>query len=320
MKNMKKRLSGYVAMIAASVSLIGFSACQDDEGPMTPEQQNVVEIAAEDPNFNTLSSAIEEADLATTLSSDGPFTIFAPTDAAFGSFLIDNDLTAEELLASPSLRDILTYHVISSTRLSSDLEPGAVSSLEGSNFFISEDPSGNFWINGSAQVTETDIRASNGVIHGLDAVIVIPSQSIVEIAVDASEASNPQFTQLVAALERVELLEELNGSSSDNYTVFAPTDEAFDQLYEDLGVSGMDEISDENLSSILQYHVVPARAFSQDLRQDATLPTLLEGANLTVDLANLQINESGLIPNSLNNHAVNGVIHSIDRVLIPTDL
>ncbi|WP_111668807.1 fasciclin domain-containing protein [Algoriphagus litoralis] len=319
MKNMKKWHSGYVAMIAASVSLIGFSACQDDEGPMIPEQ-NVVELAAEDPDFNTLSTAIEEADLVTTLSSDGPFTVFAPTDAAFGSFLIDNDLTAEELLASSSLSDILTYHVVSGTRLSTDLESGAVSSLEGTNFYISEDPTGNFWINGSAQVTEADIRASNGVIHQLDGVIVNPSQTIAEIAVEASEATNPEFTQLVAALNRVDLVEEVNGGSSDNLTVFAPTDAAFEQLYEDLGVSGLEEISDENLTSILLYHVVPARAFSQDLRQDASLPTLLEGENLTVDLANLQINESGLISNSLNIHGINGVIHAIDRVLIPSGL
>jgi uncharacterized surface protein with fasciclin (FAS1) repeats len=319
MENKRKWHSGYVAFIAGTVALFGFSACQDDEGPIIPEQ-NVVEIAAENPDFNTLSSAIEEADLTTTLAGDGPFTVFAPTDAAFGSFLIENDLTAEELLANPALNDLLTYHVVSGTRLSSDLEAGTVASLEGTNFYISEDPTGNFWINGSAQITEADIRASNGVIHQLDGVIVTPTESIAEIAVASSEASNPQFTQLVAALSRVDLVEALDGSSSINLTVFAPTDAAFEQLYEDLGVTGLEEISDENLTSILLYHVVPTRAFSQDLRQDASLPTLLEGENLTVDLANLQINESGLISNSLNIHAVNGVIHTIDRVLIPSDL
>lgn len=306
-------------MIAGTVALFGFSSCQDDEGPLIPEQ-TVVEIAAEDPDFNTLVSALEEADLTNTLSGAGPFTVFAPTDAAFGSFLIENDLTAEELLANPALNDILTYHVVSGLRLSSDLEAGAVSSLEGTNFYISEDPTGNFWINGSAQITEADIRASNGVIHTLDGVMVTPTQSIGEIAVAASEASNPQFTQLVAALSRVDLVDAVSGGSSDNLTVFAPTDAAFEQLFEDLGVSGLEEVSDENLTSILLYHVVPARAFSQDLRQDASLPTLLEGENLTVDLANLQINESGLVPNALNIHGVNGVIHAIDRVLIPSEL
>ncbi len=318
MENQRKWYFGPLAIAAGAFTLFAFTGCQEDETPPVP-QQTVVEIATENPDFNTLVAAIEEADLTTTLSGAGPFTVFAPTDAAFSSFLTENDLTAEELLANPALNDILTYHVVSGTRLSSNLEPGAISSVEGSNFYISEDPAGNFWINGSAQITEADIRASNGVIHELDGVIMAPTKSIAEIAVEASTAATPEFTELVAALTKVGLVEAVSGSTSDNLTVFAPTDAAFEALYAELGVSGLDEISDEDLTAILQYHVVPARAFSQDLRQDASLPTLLEGQNLTVDLANLQINESGLIPASINIHGTNGVIHAIDQVLIPSN-
>lgn len=319
MINTKKWYSGPIALIAGSVALFGFTACQDDENPLLP-RQNIIEVAAENPDFTTMVSAVDEANLTETLTGSGPFTVFAPTNEAFGGYLLKNNLNSSQLFANPDLSDILRYHVVLGTKLSSDLKVGVVNSLEGKNFYISEDPSGDFWINGTAKITETDIRASNGVIHELDGVIVAPTQSIAQIAVAASEANTPQFTQLVSALTRVNLVEAVNGGVLDNLTVFAPTDAAFEQLYADLGVSGLDQISDANLTSILRYHVVTSRAFSQDLRQDASLPTLLEGQTLNVDLDGMKINESGLIPSSLNIHGVNGVIHAIDRVLIPANL
>lgn len=319
MENKKKWYSGYLALIAGSVALFGFTACQEDENPLLPKQ-NIIETASDNSDFSTLVSAVEEANLTETLSGSGPFTVFAPTNEAFGGYLLKNNLSSSELFADPDLNDLLRYHVILGTKLSSDLKSGVVNSLEGRNFYISEDPSGDFWINGSSKITETDVLASNGVIHVLDGVYVTPNQSIAEIAKAAAEASNPEFTQLVAALTRVNLIEAVDGGVLDNLTVFAPTDAAFEQLYDDLGVSGLRQISDENLISILRYHVVPLRAFSQDLRQDASLPTLLEGQSLVVDLTNMKINESGLILSSLNIHGVNGVIHAIDRVLVPSNL
>lgn len=319
MENKKKWYSGYLALIAGSVALFGFTACQEDENLLLPKQ-NIIETASDNSDFSTLVSAVEEANLTETLSGSGPFTVFAPTNQAFGEYLLKNNLSSSELFADPDLNDLLRYHVILGTKLSSDLKAGVINSLEGRNFYISEDPSGSLWINGSAKITETDVLASNGVIHVLDGVYVTPSQSIAEIVKAAAEASNPEFTQLVAALTRVNLIEAVDGGVLDNLTVFAPTDAAFQQLYDDLGVSGLRQISDENLSSILRYHVVPSRSFSQDLRQDAKLLTLLERQSLAVDLTNMKINESGLIPSSLNIHGVNGVIHAIDRVLLPINL
>ncbi|RPD43436.1 fasciclin domain-containing protein, partial [Hymenobacter sediminis] len=88
-------------------------------------------------------------------------------------------------------------------------------------------------------------------------------------------------------------------------------------LYAALGVTSVDEIPLETLTAVLQYHVVPARAFSQDLRQGASLPTLLTGKNLTVNLSDLKINDAGLVAEALNIHATNGVIHVIDKVMLP---
>lgn len=315
----KFNLKRYLSLMLSLGFVLSFSSCKDDtDPPIVPDEgETIVDIAAANPNFSTLVAAVGQAGLVDALSQDGPLTVFAPTDDAFEDFLGANNLTAEQLLADSNLGDILTYHVVAGAVGSGDVTPGPVTTLNENQFYVSEDPQGNLWINGNAQIVQTDIAADNGLIHVLDYVITPPSQSIAQIAISANEGAEPEFTQLVAALSRAELVEAVSGDAMDNLTVFAPTDAAFDALYEALGVSGVDEIPVPLLTDVLLYHVVPARAFSQDLRQDASLPTLLEGQELTVDLANLQINESGLIASALNIHGTNGVIHAIDQVLLP---
>ncbi len=295
---------------------IGFSACNDDPAPIVPDA-NIVEVAAANPNFTTLVSAVQTAGLTPTLTGPGPFTVFAPTNEGFNRFLTDNNQTAEELLASNALETVLTYHVIGAEVPASAVAPGRVNTVAGAPFFVSVAPDNSIWINGSAQVVQTDVTASNGIIHVLDYVIVPPTQNIAQIAIASSEAATPEFTHLVAALIRADLASAVSGGIDDDLTVFAPTDAAFEALFTALGVTSVNEIPLETLTNVLLYHVVPARAFSQDLRNGATLPTLLENATLSVDLNNLRINDSGLVESGLNIHATNGVIHVIDTVLLP---
>ncbi|SFT77320.1 Uncaracterized surface protein containing fasciclin (FAS1) repeats [Algoriphagus locisalis] len=314
---MKIKVWRYLSLSLAVVGTMAFSSCDDDDDDMVPEPDDIVDVVVENPNFSILESAVITAGLDDDLSGTGPFTVFAPTDAAFGDFISDNGLTADALLSSADLADILSYHVVSGNVTSADVEAGPVTSLTGDMFYVSVDPDGGIWINGNTMITAVDEMASNGVIHTLDYVITAPTQSIAEIAVASTTAATPEFTQLVAALTRAGLVDAVSGGMDDNLTVFAPTDAAFQDLYDALGVSGVDEIDIDLLTDVLTYHVVPARAFSQDLRDGAELPTLLEGQNLTVDLPGLTINESSLVPSMLNIHATNGVIHVIDQVILP---
>lgn len=294
----------------------GLVACNTDDTPEPIAERDIVDVVVASADFNTLEAAITQAGLVETLRSTGPFTVFAPTDNAFSDFLDANNLTAEQLLANPALGDILTYHVVSGSVMASQVSPGPVGTVNTGDFYVSQDVQGNFWINGSARIIDTDISASNGVIHVLDNVIIPPSQSIAEIAVGMTEGAEPEFTQLVGALSRADLVGAVS-NDTDNLTVFAPTDAAFQALYTALGVNGYNDIPLETLTAVLTAHVVPARAFSQDLRQDMTLTPLNTDAPLVVDLAGLTVGGAALNADLLNIHATNGVIHVLDAVIVP---
>jgi len=294
----------------------GLVACSTDDTPDPIPQNDIIDVVSASADFNTLEAAIVQAGLVETLRSAGPFTVFAPTDNAFGDFLGANNLTAEQLLANPALGDILTYHVVSGSVMASQVSPGPVGTVNTGEFYVSQDVEGNFWINGSARIIDTDISASNGVIHVLNNVITPPSQSIAEIAVGMTEGAEPEFTQLVGALSRADLVDAVSGNEGD-LTVFAPTDAAFQALYTALGVNGYNDIPLETLTAVLTAHVVPARAFSQDLRQGDTLTPLNENAPLTVDLSALTVGGAALNADMLNIHATNGVIHVLNEVIVP---
>ena len=207
---------------------------------MPPVESNTIaDIVMGNEDFTTLLAAVAQTGLTDALANaDGEYTVFAPTNTAFSRFLTDNGLTAEALLASPDLIQILSYHVVPGLVPSSAVEAGSVTSLATTPFYISIDTEDAVWINGNAKVETVDIMADNGIIHIIDYVITPPTQSIAEIAVGFSQAAEPQFTQLVGALTRANLVDAVSGDSEDNLTVFAPTDQAFEALYTALGVDG----------------------------------------------------------------------------------
>lgn len=143
-------------------------------GILMPEEESnsIADIVMGSDNFSILLAAVLAADLDAALLEQGPFTVFAPTDEAMLAFLAANGLTAEELLQSPDLASILSYHVVEGVVPASAVEAGSVTSLEGIPFFVSIDTEGNVWINGNVKVVATDIEADNGIIHVIDQVLV----------------------------------------------------------------------------------------------------------------------------------------------------
>lgn len=282
-------------------------------------------------DFSILVAAVVQAGLLETLlDPQANFTLFAPTNSAFEAAGI-TELPANNAEGNAALTSILTYHVINGNIASSDLPettafaPAAVQTL-GGIAYLSNKGDGVF-LNGNTEVVTTDIEASNGVVHVIDRTLVPPSQTIAEIAVAYSTGAEPEFTQLVAALSKVPSLLEAAGNENAALTVFAPTDAAFAELYTALGVSNIEElvaaVGADGLARVLQHHIIGAVAFSSDL-ETGELPSLMD-ETLGVDVSNLSISDgsgstppASLVPSLLNVHATNGVIHVIDKVLVPT--
>ena len=157
--------------MATNVEVSQVPEANETEG-MVEQDQTIVDLAVASGQFNTLVAAVQAAGLVETLSGEGPYTVFAPTDAAFEQALADLGLTAEELLASEDLADILTYHVVPGKVMASDVvNLDSATTVQGGNLTIATDDSGNVTVNG-AKVVQTDIEGSNGVIHVIDAVLL----------------------------------------------------------------------------------------------------------------------------------------------------
>ena len=282
--------------------------------PEKETKQSIAEIAV-DGGFNTLVAALDAADLVETLSGDGTFTVFAPTDDAFAAL---PEGMLEELLADPeTLKQILLYHVVGDVVMAETVVTlDEAETLEGSMVAI-DVVDGNVFLNDS-QVTSTDIEASNGVVHVIDKVLVPvmqeaasnetleESKSIAEIAVAGG------FNTLVAALSAADLVETLSGDGA--FTVFAPTDDAFAALPEGM-LEGL--LADtESLTQILLYHVVG------DVVMADTVVTLdeaetLEGSKVDIEVVDGKVFVNDSQVTSTDIEASNGVIHVIDKVLVP---
>jgi uncharacterized surface protein with fasciclin (FAS1) repeats len=264
---------------------------------------DIVQKVLSDDSFSTLATAVAEAGLVEALRGDGPFTVFAPTNDAFDA-LPEGALTA--LLAdTDALTEVLLYHVLSGSVFAGDL-PGVVSGQTLAGYPVLFDLSDGAKINGS-NITVTDIYTRNGVIHVIDAVLLPPEGDIVETAVAAG------FSTLAAALEAGDLVSALQAEGP--FTVFAPTNAAFEALPEGVLDDLLLPENQSQLQNILLYHVVSGQIFSGNLEDGAT-PTTLQGQTLTVDLSEgVMINDANVT--SADIITKNGVIHVIDAVLIP---
>ena len=177
---MKKR-SFAAVLVAASLALVACGDDKDDAATTTvaaeaPAAGDIVAVASANPDFSTLVAAVGAAELVETLQGDGPFTVFAPTNDAFAALpagLVDKLLLPENKAV---LQQILTYHVVSGEVLAADVTAGDVTSVEGSPITVTVD--GGVKLNGSANVVATDVDASNGVIHVIDAVILPPGLDV----------------------------------------------------------------------------------------------------------------------------------------------
>lgn len=306
-------------------AFILFTSCsKDDDGdPTTPDENTIADLAMMTPDLSILSEALQITDLDEVLDdTSAEFTVFAPTNASFNTFLNANGFASINDVPVNVLTQVLLNHALTGTALSENLTTTYTNSLAtynntSDNLSLYINTSNGVKINGVAQVVVADVLAVNGVVHVVDAVIGLPT--VVTFAV-----ADPNFSTLVSALTRpdqpdfVGILSTSVGTAPAPFTVFAPVNTAFADLLVELGVDSLADIDGATLTAVLNTHVIAgANVRAEDL-VDGTVTTL--GGDITIDAGNATITDpNGRVSNIVvvNVQAANGVIHAIDKVILP---
>ena len=272
--------------------------------PVPPALQSILEIASGNPQLSTLVGAVKGAGLVEALSGKGPFTVFAPTNDAFA-----------KLAAIPggeTLKKVLLYHVAAGAFSASDLKKKQMlETLAGESIKL-RFVKGELILNDNVRVVIKDVKASNGIVHVIDTVLIPPSlapaaKSILEIA-----GGDPRFTTLVSALTATGLDKVLAGAGP--FTVFAPTNDAFAALKKQLGGTLP---SGDALKNVLLYHVAAGKFSAMDLLEAGFVKTA-QGQKVDVDKVGDKVVLNGHVNVLIADiNASNGVIHVIDAVLLP---
>ena len=285
--------------------------------------KDIVDIAIEDGRFTTLVAAVQAAGLVDTLKSAGPFTVFAPTDDAFAALPAG---TLESLLLPENkqqLTDILLYHVVSGDVMAADvvgLDGQMVdTALAGKKVAIKVD-NGDVYLNDTVKVIITDIIASNGVIHVIDAVLLPEEDTSMDMPKDIVDIAieDGRFTTLVAAVQAAGLVDTLK--SAGPFTVFAPTDDAFAALPAGTLESLLLPENKQQLTDILLYHVVSGDVMAADVvgLDGQMVDTALAGKKVAIKVDNGDVYLNDTVKVIITDIiASNGVIHVIDAVLLP---
>jgi len=330
MKNLKIFKFLFLSLIVA----FSFTACET-ESAFEDELPSIAFIAVSNPDFSTLEAAAVTGGVAVALSNPNPndpsgnYTVFAPTNDAFARLGLNEETLG--VLQKPFLTNTLLYHVSNGDLMGNSIMDGdmSASALGPNRRFISR--GNDLYINGS-KILATDIAASNGTVHVIDKVMIATGVDIVQSAIALQSSSVftfPELSFLVEAVVYAGLAEALTASSgSPDFTVFAPTDQAFKDLGTALGLSfnvpaDIRQLPQELVATVLLNHVLVGDSFTSEL--DAGTVTPLGGDPLTLGAfmnGTLTVTGAGnggaqasmVIPDV---QTTNGVVHVIDMVLLP---
>lgn len=297
-------------IVAALIAVAGTGAVRADAAPT----KDIVQVAVENGSFTTLASLLTSAGLADTLKTDGPFTVFAPTDAAFAK--VDKATLAGLQADKEKLRAVLLYHVakgnLTADKVTSVKE---IPTLNGAAAPVTV-ADGTVTVAG-AKVVTPNIGAKNGVIHVIDSVMLPPAATTTTAStpgIVAIAAGNPDFSTLVALLKEAGLVGALSGDGP--FTVFAPTNDAFAKVPA-ATLAGLKADKDK-LRAVLTYHVVPQKITAAEVPAKADVKSL-QGDTIAVAKTDAGVTVDGAKVVKADIIAANGVIHVIDSVILPAE-
>ncbi len=277
----------------------------------------IAEVPMFNNDYSILYAALVEADLLSTVTTTQDITVFAPNNDAFANA----GITSLDGISKEDLTSILQYHVIGSVVKAANVPVnGDATMLNQEKIYIGELANGDLKINGLSKITGIDIMKSNGVIHTIDRTLTPPARNTVDILAAISQMSGEkqEFTTLVGILTSPDYADILNTlNTASDVTIFAPTDAAFAAIS-----STIETLTVDQIKQVLTYHVDASRTFSTDLMNGQTIGTLNTSSDLTINIGNnvtisdTTADDANII--EVNKHGSNGVIHVIDKVLIPT--
>jgi len=308
------------------ILLAGLSSCNEDDDlypQLGDDPRNLTQIVNEDTNLSSLAQALTQVGLDSTLRSTSTYTLFAPNNAAFGDLEVSSMSEAE-------LANFLMNHVLSTTTadFSSNLTTGYTPTMatgpDGTNLSLFINTEGGLNLNGMASPVQGsfDIGSTNGVLHVIDNVLPPPTVFDHTIA-------NPNYSKLAEALELADLSETLSVTDSEletyPFTVLAPNNAAFENLMMQLdgafGWTSLDEVPADVLKNILEYHVITGGNLISETLSDTEQTSIL-GETFSINADGVISDASYTDANitTANIQATNGVIHGIDKVLLPNDI
>lgn len=325
-----KIISKILKLTTVFIMVLSITACSNDDDNNGPGVQTttVVDVALEN-NLTSLAAALQATGLVSTLEGTGPFTVFAPSNAAFTDLLnatgldLNNLSTEEEAL----VRNILLNHVIAGATISSSdlIASGSgytntqATGPNGENLSLYFTTSGGVEINGMSTVTSADNTATNGIVHIVDTVITLPT-----IATFAT--SNDNLSILVDALAyadtgspTVPYINTVSDAEASPFTVFAPSNAAFASLLTELNISALSDLDTATVNAVLTYHIVNNANVQSDELSTGTVTTL--GGDITADTSNFTLTDpngrvSNIVTSLVDIQGINGVVHVIDKVLL----
>jgi len=334
---MRKLLTMFAAVLVLALAVT----------PALAQNQDIIATANRDANFSTFVDLVEAAGLTDALRGEGPLTVFAPTNDAFNNFLTSTGLTTEDLLANPELLNtILTFHVLPAQPIMDANQNGAgkaelraayagqtdnvleLTMLSGEELtlqFTAEDAI--ILNNQRISVNAENIVASNGVIHAINGVLLPPSLRNEDgtptfgsrsTVIDLLSEDPDSFSSFISALEETGLAETLSDTSQE-FTVFAPTNVAL--------AAAQSDLADADLTEILSLHIIPGEFTAQDLANELATRRVsilvldtLNGGQITLQIAEdgtILLNGQGITVTDTDNQAANGVVHFSPAVILP---
>lgn len=323
---MLKQISNLKNMFLLGFSVLAVTSCSNDDGDAIPNvEENIVELAVANTNLSTLVAALERADLVTALEGTGPFTVLAPTNAAFTSFLDQNGYLSVDDVPVETLRQLLLNHVLAVQIKNSDFvsfqsgyaKTQAAGLSTGSTMSLYFNTTQGITFNGVSEITTggADIFAANGIIHIVDAIVTFPTVADF-VLLDENFASLETAMKTQGVPDFLATLDTAAGTEPAPFTLFAPVNQGFSNIPSSTPVG--------ELSEILSHHVITGNnLLYATFNSGVSSPATLQGDIITFSKTGNLVSLTDGAGNSGKNiiagdlQASNGVIHAIDKVLIP---